>query len=132
MAYTSLRKAEQSCNLPVEPTILPCYLSGTGDYVYSIPWDNCKLTGAQMTTTTAGGADETIEVDIEITAAGGTEIATATVASGTTAGTEDAFSFSSEATGNYLNDDAKINFEVAGSTTWVGFAHVYFERASVL
>ena len=75
-----------------------------------------------------------MEIDLELNAAGGTEIMTITVAQNAAIGDVDEASYTTESASENLDrtDTAKdaINIEIAGSasTTWQGMLYMYFER----
>lgn len=131
MAYS--RDHEQSCPLPVEPGVLSFYLPGSSsaaDFLVDVPWDNCKLTYATVTTLVAS-ATAAVEIDIELDAASGTELMTGTVVSGTAVGAQTEFTYTSESSSNNLKDTNNLNFEVAGDATWQGMVYCYFERNTI-
>lgn len=135
MTYSPEKR--DSMPIPVEPAVLPVHLvsiSGTYDVPVYIPWKGpLKLVYAYIVTTTAEGDNGNVEVDLELDAAGGTEIMTITVARDASAGDLDEASYSSEATASGLSRDNsskdQINIEVTGSAAvWTGMLYMYFEK----
>lgn len=134
MAYT--RKTTEKCPLPVEPNVLCVYVPNTSaesNILIDIPWKRCELVHAYTVCVTAVDATGAMEIDLELNAAGGTEMMTAQVAASSSVGDQDDFSVTTAAACKNLSRDEsardKINIEVDGSTEAAGavMLFMYFE-----
>jgi hypothetical protein len=127
--------------VPCEPSILPIHLRAVGgstlDLAVYVPWENCCLAYAYVVTTVAEGNKGTVEIDLELDAASGTEIMSIQVAKNAAVGDIAEASFTLGATGEKAgrNLNAEIaardavNIECASTaaTTWRGMLYMYFE-----
>jgi len=134
MVYTS--RKSNSLPVPTEPGVLMLNVARTTaelNYPIYIPWKNCRLVYAYaITTVVVGTAD--MEIDIELDAAGGTEIMTITVATASSAiGDITEATFTDESAGQSLDRDDSardaVVLEVGLDATGAGAATVvmYFE-----
>ncbi len=89
-----------------------------------IPWQECKLVSARFDVTTAIDGDGSMEIDIELNAAAGTEMMSLTATASAAVAAQYYGTVTSAVACNKLDrDDAdrdKINIEVDGSTTGTG------------
>jgi hypothetical protein len=139
MTYT--KRSMHEMRVPCEPAVLAVHLRAVGgstlDLPIYVPWENCCLAYAYVVTTVAEGNKGTVEIDLELNAASGTEIMSIQVAQNAAVGDIDEASFTSGATGEQagqnLNADVAardaINIELASTaaTTWRGTLFMYFE-----
>lgn len=136
MAY--VRQNKRAIAAPgADPGVVSAYIPITTaetNVGIPVPWDGCKLVHAEtryVSNNAAGALDGgPCEIDLELDAAGGTEIMSIQIASGATVGTLDTASFSSYTAGTGLDSSNVINVEVDGhaSTTIGGFnIWLYFE-----
>ena len=135
MTYSA--KLGNTMPIPVEPAVLSVYVANsaaeTNMPVY-IPWKNCRLVYA-YTVVVGAAIDATgaMEIDLELNAAGGTEMMSIQVAASSAVGTIDEASVSNaSACKNLSRDDASrdaINVEVDGSASAAGavMLYMYFE-----
>lgn len=130
MTYTATKKP--SFPVPVEPAVLSVYVpnssASTNIPVY-IPWKNCELVYAY--TVAVGVVDGTgdMEIDLELNAAGGTEMMTITVAASAAIGDIDEATVSSADACKNLDrnnsDRDAVNIEVDGSADATGAVMLY-------
>jgi hypothetical protein len=138
MTYTRIMPV--SSRLPLEPAVLSVDLvvptGGTaGDVPVYIPWSQpCKLQYAYVVTTVAEGNKGTVEIDLELNTASGTEIMSIQVAQNAAIGDiDEATTWTDEdAAKNLSADNADrdiVNVEVDGTatSTWQGTLFMYFE-----
>lgn len=132
MAYT--RKTSKRCPLPVEPVVLSCHLVNTvaeTNVPISIPWEDVELVYAYTVCTEAIDATGAMEIDLELNAAGGTELATITVAGSSAVGDIDEATISTRSRLSY-NDTSydAVVAEVDGSAAADGsvMLFMYFEK----
>jgi len=142
MAYT--REKIQACPTPCDPGVLTFLANAvpsgsTSDSIIKVPWNNCKLVYGYTMVTTAVSSKAVFKVDLELTAASGTQLATCTQSKSAAVGTVVDFTMgtvgaSSVTESSFLFDDGGlINIEVNGgsSASIAGQALVYmfFEPA---
>lgn len=137
MTYTRIMPV--SMKIPVEPAVLSVDLvvptgGSAGDVPVYVPWKNCKLVYAYVVTTVAEGNKGTVEIDLELNAASGTEIMSIQVAQNAAIGDlDEATTWTSEAAAKDLSsnnaDRDVVNVEVDGTatSTWQGTLFMYFE-----
>ena len=135
MVYTATRS--EAMPLPVEPSVLSVYVPNSAaetNIVVYVPWKRCKLSYAYTTVVTAIDATGDMEIDLELNAAGGTEMMTITVAASSAVGTLDEGTVSSQAACEDLSSDNAsrdaVVVEVDGSAAAAGavMLYLYFER----
>jgi hypothetical protein len=124
--------------IPVEPAVLSLYVGNssaeTNTVVY-VPWKNCQLSYAYTAVVTACTATSAVtSIDLELNAAGGTEMMSIEVGSGTQAvGVIDEATITDQSACENLNsDDAArdaVVVEVDGPTDANGafMLYMYFE-----
>ncbi len=135
MVYTPTRT--EAMPLPVEPSVLSVYVPNSAaetNIVVYVPWKSCKLSYAYTTVVAAIDATDAMEIDLELNAAGGTEMMTITVAASSAVGTLDEATVSSQAACEDLSSDNAsrdaVVVEVDGSAAADGavMLYLYFER----
>ena len=136
MVFTATKT--KTLPVPAEPGVLSCYVANssaeTNTLVY-VPWENCKLSYAYIVCVSACSATTAAtEIDLELNAAGGTEMMSITVAAGATAvGTIDEATVSSQDACENLSASVAardaINIEMDGPTDASGawMLYMYFE-----
>jgi len=122
--------------LPSHPGVISVYLSNSAaEYnvpVY-VPWRNCQLSYAYAVVQTIIDTVGAMEIDLELNAAGGTEMMTIS-ATGATIGTLHEATVSNQAACEQLDSQNSardaVNIEVDGSTTGTGAVtlYMYFEH----
>ena len=139
MAYSA--EKYNTCQVPCEPAVIgPIRVTrSTGDLEYpvKIPWKHCRLVYAYaMCTTVVATAD--FEIDIELNAAGGTEMMSITLPTAASAvgGVAEATVTTPAACENLDRDDTdrqKINIEVNLHASAAAAADVwmFFESANI-
>lgn len=131
MAYTRRGSKEAATPVPADPGVISLKLvnsaSETNLPIY-VPWDGCRLAYCYAVVTTIIDTVGSMEIDLELDTAGGTELMTISVA-GATVGTEIEGTFTDEASGRHLSSSNKIIAEIDGSTTGTGECdlYLYFE-----
>jgi hypothetical protein len=139
MAYS--RQKASACPIPADPGVLSVYIPLTTAEInvpVYIPWDKVKLvyayavyTGSDNISTALDGGDW--EIVLELDEAGGTELMSATIASGAAVGDVSEATFSSEVDCENLMDSNIIMIESDGhadSTVGAAMVHMYFEHCS--
>ena len=136
MTYSPEKR--DSMPIPVEPAHLDAYLKVTSaetNRIVYIPWKGpVKLVYAYVVTETAEGNTAAVEIDLELNAAGGTEIMTITVAQNAAVGDVDEATYTSESAAKGLSRDNTskdaINIEVGANAgaAWTGTLRMYFEK----
>ena len=128
MAFTRYNSMVPASPLPNDPGVLWAHItnsaSETNIPVY-VPWDNCQLVHAYTTVTTAIDSTADMEIDLELTEAGGTEIMTISVPKSSAVGTVTEATFTSRAAGRHLKNGSIIMVEVDGSAAAAGAANIY-------
>ena len=134
MTYS--RIMQNKCPLPVDPGVLcvhvPNSASETNMPVY-VPWKNCQLSYAYSVVAEAIDTAGAMEIDLELNAAGGTEMMTISVAASSAVGDIDEATVSSASACKGLTyDDASydaVNIEIDGSAGASGSVNLflYFE-----
>ena len=129
MAYE--RRKPSAYPGPVTPRIPSIYIPNSAaetNIPVAVPWDNCQLTYAQTVVLSAIDNTGPMEIDLEIDAAGGTEIGSITVAQNESVGAEDEVKITA-ADAEGLSSNSKINIEVDGSAAAAGavMLYLYFE-----
>ena len=135
MVYTPSKT--ETLPIPAEPAVLSCYVPNTAaetNILLYVPWKQCKLSHAYTVVVAAIDATDAMEIDLELNAAGGTEMMTLTVAASSAVGTIDEATVSSQAACENLSSDTAardaVNVEVDGSAAADGavMLYLYFER----
>jgi len=142
MTYTS--KMNNTMPIPVEPAVISAYIANSAsatDLTIPIPWKNCKLVHAESVVCTDLDTDGAMEIDLELNAAGGQEVASISVAADSSVGDVDLATMGTSAAAitaqsNLDRSDTNrqyINVEVDGSTAATGAVnlYLYFERQPV-
>lgn len=96
-----------------------------------VPWDDVELVYAYMYNTVAIDATGTATIDLELNAAGGTQLATATLAKSGAIGTVTELTMDPTAR-TPLSNKSSINIEIDGSASAAGacMIYLYFEPAT--
>lgn len=124
------------CPLPVDPSVISLYVPNSAaetNILVPIPWDNCDLIHAETNVVAAVDSSGAMEIDLELNAAGGTEMMTITVAASSAVGTIDTGTVSSASAckGLSRSDSSKdyICVEVDGSASAAGgvMLYLYFQ-----
>jgi hypothetical protein len=99
------------------------------DIELKVPWDNVKLVYGYSIITVVNSSHATFNVDIELTTAGGTAMATMAPAKSDAVGTVTELTISDPAACGDLNDDSILNLEVTGTSSSTGqmMLYLYFE-----
>ncbi|MHA2084995.1 MAG: hypothetical protein ACXABD_14650 [Candidatus Thorarchaeota archaeon] len=118
---------------PGHPGLIWCYCNNSAaetNIALKVPWSNVELVYAYTYVTAAIDATGACEVDLELNAAGGTELASAQIAKSAAVGTIDEFTFVSTAR-TPLSNKNSINVEIDGSAAAAGgfMLYLYFEPA---
>lgn len=134
MTYTATKYNSLPC--PSEPSVLSVYFSNsaaeTNIPVY-VPWKNCRLVYAIAYVATVIDNTANLEIDLELNAAGGTEMMSITVTKNSAVGASFEATTSSAAACKALDrDDSNrdaVNIEIDGSSTGTGALNLvmYFE-----
>jgi len=120
----------------VEPAVISCYVPNSAsetNILVPVPWTNCRLAHAETNVVTALDTVAAMEIDLELNAAGGTEMMSITVAASSSVGDIDTATVTNEAACKNLSyDNANRDYiavEVDGSTTGTGavMLFMYFE-----
>jgi len=124
-----------SFKIPVEPSVLCCYLTvNSTEVLIPVPWKHCRLSGATLSIGIANGAAATATVDLELDAPSGSIMCTVTVGNSQAAGS--LLTGVMAATASYSenldrNATARDHVNVAvtkgSSTNWTGMLYMYFE-----
>ena len=140
MAYSGNEVLKDMCPVFGLPGVLSIVVNNSAaetNIPVSVPWKNCRLAHAETVVTTAIDGDGAMEIDLELNAAGGTEMMSITVAASSAVGDVDYASVSNAAACNKLDRDNTsrdvINIEVDGSATGTGqvMLFLYFEPANL-
>jgi len=132
MAYT--RQKVSACPVPADPGMVSILLNQVAaaspvDIELKVPWDNVKLVYGYSIITVKNNSKATFNVDVELTTAGGTAMATMAPAKSAAVGTVTELTISDDAACDDLNDGSIINLEVTGAASAVGqmMLYLYFE-----
>jgi hypothetical protein len=125
-------KLDKKCPLPVDPAVISVYVPNSvaeTNILVPVPWERCQLIHAETNVVTAIDATGAMEIDLELNAAGGTEMMTISVAGSSAVGTIDTATVSSASACKGLSrSDASydyINVEVDGSAAAAGAVMLY-------
>lgn len=123
MVYS--RQKDAACPLAMDPgVLLKCVHFATAETnpPVKIPWDGVKLIYAYAVYTADIGAalevggDTTLDIDLELDSAGGTEIMSMSFTSAAAVGTVAEATFTDESAGSCLGDANTINIEIESNT----------------
>ena len=119
---------------PGDPGVLWVYLQNSAaetNCTVKVPWDNVELVYGYTYVATAIDATANCEIDLELNAAGGTELGTATIAKSAAVGTVGDITIDTSNKTPLGNGNA-INVEVDGSASAAGavMVYLYFEPAN--
>ena len=130
MAYT--RKMDRRCPLPVEPGVVSVHLVNSvaeTNVPVMVPWKNVQLAYAYTVVTEAIDATGAMEIDLELDAAGGTEMMSITVAGSSAVGDIDEATVSSASACKGLSYDETskdyVVCEIDGSAAAAGSVMLY-------
>jgi hypothetical protein len=128
MAYTRALNAATQFGDPLVLAVTGNILSAETNVPVKVPWDNVDLTYAYTVVTVITTTGD-CTVDLEIDAAGGTQIGTATIAySGCAVGDVDELTLSAPASRKNLLSSNIINVEIDGGANAGQFVlYLYFE-----
>ena len=130
MAYS--RRMDVTRPGPGDPGVLWVYMQNSAaetNCTVKVPWDDVELVYAYTYVATAIDATGDCEIDLELNAAGGTELGTITIAASGAVGTIDEATMS--AARAPLGNGNSINVEMDGSASAAGavMVYLYFEPA---
>ena len=130
MAYTrQTPDSDTVCNNPGLVSHLCNNSAAETNMALKVPWDNVNLVYGYTAVTTAIDATGSTTIDLELTKAGGTAIATQTIAKSAAVGTITEFTFNEPLVAKGLDRKSTINVEIDGSATGSGqfMLYLYFE-----
>lgn len=124
-----------SMPIPTEPGILSVHLevaTATKDVAVYVPWKTCRLSYAySVLTGSSTTTGQTVDVDLELNAAGGTEMMSINHAAGSAVGSVAEGSVTTKAACKNLDranaDRDAINIEHVGSIATTVMLYMYFE-----
>lgn len=122
----------KKCPLPVDPSVISVYVPNSASEInilVPVPWERCQLIHAETNVVTVIDGDGAMEIDLELNAAGGTEMMSIQVAASSAVGTIDTATVSSATACKGLDRTNSstdyINIEVDGSATGTGAVMLY-------
>ena len=120
------------CPLPVDPAVISVHVPNSAaetNLLVPVPWDNCTLIHAETNVAEEIDATDAMEIDLELNAAGGTEMMSITVAASSAVGTIDTATVTSKSAcqGLSRSDTSKdyICVEVDGSAAAAGSVNLF-------
>jgi hypothetical protein len=132
MAYTRQSDAVAAH----DPLVVHAYVQNSAaatDVTIPVPWNDVRCVYIYSIVETAIDATGDCVLKFEFNAAGGTQIATMTVASSAAVGDIDEATFDTPSTAvNMFTEKSRINIEVDGSSAAAGALNIYFYFEPIL